>query len=81
MLNKRHWHLASDTDTHVSDLDGVCTPQLFYTCFYKHTHRLRLEKLLCVELSSSSNGFLKPLPLPDPGDGFTSETPERRFQK
>jgi hypothetical protein len=34
-------------------------PQLpeFYTCFYNHAHRLRLEKLLNLELSRSFNGF------------------------
>jgi hypothetical protein len=50
---------------HFSDLDGVCTPQLFYTYFYNHAHRLRLEKRLCIELSRISNGFLKPLLDPD----------------
>jgi hypothetical protein len=32
---------------------------VFYTCFYNHAHRLRLEKLLYLELSRSSNGFFK----------------------
>jgi hypothetical protein len=63
----------------VSGLDGVCTPQLFYTYCYNHAHRLRLEKLLCLEPSRSSNEFFKPLL--DPGDGFTSETTEKQFQK
>jgi hypothetical protein len=31
---------------HVSDLDPISTPQIFYTYFYNHAHRLRLEKLL-----------------------------------
>jgi hypothetical protein len=31
---------------YISGLDGVSTPQLFYTYFYNHAHRLRLEKLL-----------------------------------
>ena len=53
-------------------------PQLFYTCFYNHARRLRLEKVFYLGLSRSSNGFLKPLL--DPDDGFTSETAERRFQ-
>jgi hypothetical protein len=44
-----------------SDVDPFSTPQLFYTYFYNHAHRLRLEKLLCIELSRSSNGFFKPL--------------------
>jgi hypothetical protein len=33
-------------------------PRLFYTYFYNHAHRLRLEKLLYLELSRSPNGFL-----------------------
>ena len=32
-------------------------PQLFYTYFYNHAHRLRLEKLLYLELPRSPNGF------------------------
>jgi hypothetical protein len=35
-----------------------------------HARRLRLEKLLYLELSRSPNGFFNPLP--DPGGGFTS---------
>ena len=54
-------------------------PGVFYTCFYNHAHRLRLEKLLCVELSRSPSGYFKPLL--DPGDRFASETAARRFQK
>jgi hypothetical protein len=42
---------------YVSDLDQVLTPQLFYTYFYNHAHRLRLEKPLYLGLSRSSNGF------------------------
>ena len=49
------------------------------TYFYNHAHRLRLEKLLYLELSRSSNKFLKALL--DPGGGFTSETTARRFPK
>jgi hypothetical protein len=64
---------------YTSDSDEVSTPQLFYTYFYNHAHRARLEKLLYIELSRSSNGFFKPLL--DPGDGSTSETAKRRFQK
>ena len=55
------------------------TPGVFYTYFYNHARRLRLEKLLCLGLSRSSNGFFKPLL--DPGGGFTSETAARWFQK
>jgi hypothetical protein len=64
---------------HVSDLDLVSTPQLFYTYFYNHAHRLRLEKLLYIELSRSPNGFFKPLL--DLGGGSASETAERWFRK
>jgi hypothetical protein len=39
-----------------------------------------LKKLLCLELSRSSNGFFEVLL--DPGGGFTSETAAAwRFQK
>ena len=63
----------------VSGLDLVWAPQLFYTHFYNHVHRLRPEKLLYVGLSRSSNGFFKVLL--DPGGGLTSTTATRRFQK
>jgi hypothetical protein len=36
-------------------------PGVFRTYFYAHAHRLRLEKLLCLELSRSPNGHFKPL--------------------
>ena len=65
--------------SYVSGLKQAWAPQLFYSCFYNHAHRLRLEKLLYLELSRGSNGFLKPLL--DPDDGFASETAERRFKK
>ena len=55
------------------------TPGVFYKYFYNHAHRPRLEKLLQIELSRSSNGYFKPLL--HPGGGFTSETAERRFRK
>jgi hypothetical protein len=45
---------------------------LIYTYFYNHARRLRLEKLLCLEPSRSSNGLFKPLL--DPGGGFGIET-------
>jgi hypothetical protein len=41
------------------------TPGAFCTCFYNHAQRLRLEKLLYLELSRSPNGFFKPVM--DPG--------------
>jgi hypothetical protein len=52
-------------------------PGVFYTYFYNHAHRLRLEKLLYIELSRSSNGRFKPLL--DPDDRSASETAARRF--
>jgi hypothetical protein len=55
-----------------SDLDQVWAPQVFCICFYNHARRLRLEKLLYIELSTSPNGFFKPIL--DPGDHFRSET-------
>jgi hypothetical protein len=57
------------------------TPGVFYTYFYNHAHRHRLEKLLCAELFRSPSRFLKYFWLLDPGGGFTSETDARRFQK
>jgi hypothetical protein len=62
-----------------SGLHQAWAPQLFYTYFYNHAHRLRLEKILYLEISRGPNGFLKPIL--DPDDGFTSETAERWFQK
>jgi hypothetical protein len=47
------------------------TPGYFYTYVYNHARRLRLEKLLHLELSGSSNGYFKPLL--DPG-GYRIET-------
>jgi hypothetical protein len=54
------------------------TPGEFYTWSCNHAHRLRLKKLLYLELPRSLNGFLKVLL--DPGGGFASETALRRFQ-
>jgi hypothetical protein len=44
-----------------------------------HARRLRLEKLLYLELPRSPNGFFKVFL--DPGGGFNSETAARRFHK
>ena len=63
------------------------TAQLFWPYFYlgretwpcDHAHRLRLEKLLCLELSRSFNGHFKPLL--NPGGSSTSENTTRQFQK
>jgi hypothetical protein len=38
------------TRSDISGLDLVWAAQLFYTYFYNHAHRLRLEKLLYLEL-------------------------------
>jgi hypothetical protein len=50
----------------------------FIYIFCNYAHRLRLKKLLYIELYRSSNGHFKPLL--DPGGGFTSEAAARRFQ-
>jgi hypothetical protein len=57
---------------YINDRHSSWAPGVFYTYFYNHAHRLRLEKLLYLELSRSSSGYCKPLL--DPGGGFTSET-------
>jgi hypothetical protein len=59
-------------------LSSSGTPVVFYTCSYNPARRLRIEKLLYIELSRISNGYFKPLL--DPGGGFNSETAARRFQ-
>jgi hypothetical protein len=66
---------------HVSGLEYKPTPQVFHTYFYfyKHACRLRLKKLLYLELSRSPNGFFKLKSLLDPGGrfaygGFRGET-------
>jgi hypothetical protein len=74
-LKEGDWFVVYSIST--SGLDPFPTPQLFYTHFYNHARRLRLEKLLCLEASGSPNGFFKPLL--DPDGGFTSETAERWF--
>ena len=58
--------------TYTSPLNLSWTPGVFYTYFYNHARRLRLEKLLYLELSRSLNGFFKALL--DLGGGFASET-------
>jgi hypothetical protein len=52
-------------------------PGVFCACSYSHAYRLRLEKLLYLELFRSPSGFF--LVLQDPGGSFTSETAARRF--
>jgi hypothetical protein len=63
---------------YVSPFHSSPTPGVFCKYFYNHARRLRLEKLLYLGLSRSSNGYFKPLL--DPGGGFTSETAARWFQ-
>jgi hypothetical protein len=64
-----------------SGLDQVPTPGKFHAYFYKHAYRIRLEKLLYIELSRtrSPNGYFKPLL--DPGTRSNSDIAARRFQK
>jgi hypothetical protein len=49
---------------------------VFYTYFYNHAHRIRLEKLLYMGLSKSPNGFS----ILGPGGRFTSKTAARLFR-
>jgi hypothetical protein len=48
---------AESEHTHISGFHSSSTPGVFYTYFYNHVHRLRLEKLLYIELSIRSNGY------------------------
>jgi hypothetical protein len=54
-----------------SPLLSSWTPGVFYTYFYNHARRLRIEKLLYLGLSRSSNNYFKPLL--DPGGTAVSE--------
>jgi hypothetical protein len=60
---------------HCRALDPRTTPQVYF--YNPARRRLRLEKLLCLELSrsGSSNGFFKQIL--DPGGRFASETTHR----
>jgi hypothetical protein len=73
------WPVARNLD-HISDLEKGWAHQLLYTFFYNnHAHRLRLEKLLCLEPSSrSSNGFLNHFRIQVAVSLL--KPPERRFQ-
>jgi hypothetical protein len=73
MCTHTHMHMCTcmRVCVHVSHPHSSSTPGVFYAHFYNHAHRLRLEKLLCLELSRSPNGLLKALL--DPGGGFRSE--------
>jgi hypothetical protein len=53
------WLLASAWSLvcQISPPDSSPTPGVFYTYSYNHAHRLRLEKLLYLELPRSPNGF------------------------
>ena len=66
---------------HVSGVLSRLVPGEFRTYLYNHAHRLRLEKLLYLELSRSPNGFLNHfwiqvavLLLKPPHGGFRIET-------
>ena len=65
----------------------VCTPSwalgVFRTYAYNHARRLRLEKLLHLELelSKSSGGYFKLLLGPCEGGDSASETAALRLQK
>jgi hypothetical protein len=48
-------HVALVRCTYISGFDSSSTPEVFYTYFYNHARRLRLEKLLYLELSKSPN--------------------------
>jgi hypothetical protein len=61
-----------NTYIYISHLHSSWTPGVFYTYFYNHAYRLRLEKLLYLELSRSPNGFFKVLL--DPGGSSRCET-------
>jgi hypothetical protein len=41
----------------ISPPNSSPTPGVFYTYFYNHARRLRLEKILYLEPSRSSNGY------------------------
>ena len=41
--------------TYISHLHSSSTPRVFYTYFYNHAHRLRLEKLLCLGPTTAKN--------------------------
>ena len=60
----------------ISPLVLSWTPGLFYTYSYNHARRLRLEKLLYLELPRSPNGFF--LVLLDPGNRRTAVSELKR---
>jgi hypothetical protein len=67
-----------------SGLEQFSTPQVLYTYFYNHTHRLRFEKTIIQHLeffaveAPTANGHHKPLL--DPG-GETAVTLHSRFSE
>ena len=56
---ERTFFSVGEWPLHISHGDSSPIPGVFCTHFYNynHAHHLRLEKLLCLELSRSSNGF------------------------
>jgi hypothetical protein len=76
-LATRSWHGSTAINIAINIMLCIASPRLssstpgvFYAYFYNHAHRLRLEKLIYLDLSRSSNGFK---PLLEPGGGFRSE--------
>jgi hypothetical protein len=49
---------AAGSHSHISPPNSSWTPGVFDTYFYNRACRLRLEKLLYLELPRSPNGFL-----------------------
>jgi hypothetical protein len=71
-LMERSCAVARGKDINISHPHSSGPPGVFCIYFYNHARRLRLEKLLYLELSRSPNGFFKGLL--DPGGGFNNET-------
>jgi hypothetical protein len=71
----KHLFTEPPSSGYISHRDSSSTPGAFYTHFYNHAHRLRLEKLLHLELSRSPNGFFKAL-LDPGGRNYLSSPPQ-----
>ena len=75
MIGHHYWLFIA---TYISPFHSRGTPGVFYTYFYNHARRFRLEKLLYLELSRSSNGYFKPLL--DPGGRYETVSEVKRLQ-
>jgi hypothetical protein len=53
--------IAGATRVPLIQVEVPPAPGVFCTCLYNHARRLRLEKLLYLEISRSPNGFFNPL--------------------